>query len=149
LLDLFGTKAAHSNPTEERIAWILPGRTTTRAAERADRFASEQLTYDVIANDRDAIFNHEARKKCGAFGIRVARRRRMAGSIPSRPWRRSRPRLRLQDNGLLFSINAHMWTAIIPLLYNGTEAQRRNFARIAARSSVATRWRTKQRLRRL
>ena len=34
-----------------------------------DRFASEQLNYDVIANDRDAVFNHEAWKKCGAFGI--------------------------------------------------------------------------------
>ena len=34
-----------------------------------DRFASEQLNYDVIANDRDSVFNHEAWKKCGAFGI--------------------------------------------------------------------------------
>ena len=32
-----------------------------------------------------------------------------------------------KDNGLLFSINAHMWAAIIPLFYNGTEAQKEKF----------------------
>ena len=32
-----------------------------------------------------------------------------------------------KDNGLLFSINAHMWTAIIPLVYNGTEAQKKKY----------------------
>ena len=33
------------------------------------RFASQQLNYDVIANDRDGVFNHDAWKKCGDFGI--------------------------------------------------------------------------------
>ena len=32
-----------------------------------------------------------------------------------------------KDNGLLFSINAHMWTAVTPLVFNGTEAQKRKF----------------------
>jgi len=32
-----------------------------------------------------------------------------------------------QDNGLVFSINAHMWTAAIPILDFGSEAQRRRF----------------------
>jgi len=32
-----------------------------------------------------------------------------------------------KDNGLLFSINAHMWTAIIPLVYNGSEAQKKKY----------------------
>jgi len=27
-----------------------------------------------------------------------------------------------KDNGLIFSINAHMWTAITPLVYSGSEA---------------------------
>jgi alkylation response protein AidB-like acyl-CoA dehydrogenase len=33
------------------------------------RFAGKQLDYDMIANDRDAVFNHDAWKKCGDFGI--------------------------------------------------------------------------------
>src|SRR2546430_7330689 len=33
------------------------------------RFASQQLDYDVVENDRDSVFNHDAWKKCGAFGI--------------------------------------------------------------------------------
>jgi len=33
------------------------------------RFASQQLNYNVIENDRDGVFNHEAWKKCGDFGI--------------------------------------------------------------------------------
>ncbi len=33
------------------------------------RFASQQLNYDVIENDRDGIFNRDAWKKCGSFGI--------------------------------------------------------------------------------
>src|SRR5260370_2840424 len=32
-----------------------------------------------------------------------------------------------KDNGLLFSINAHMWTAIIPLVYNGSEVQKKKY----------------------
>src|SRR5439155_26664825 len=32
-----------------------------------------------------------------------------------------------KDNGLLFSISAHMWTAIIPLVYNGSEAQKKKY----------------------
>ncbi len=32
-----------------------------------------------------------------------------------------------KDNGLLFSINAHMWTAVSPLVNNGTEAQKQKF----------------------
>src|SRR5205807_9295391 len=37
------------------------------------RFASQQNNYDVIENDREGIFNHEAWKKCGDFGIQGCR----------------------------------------------------------------------------
>src|SRR2546429_9394983 len=33
------------------------------------RFASQQLKYNVIDNDRDGVFNHDAWEKCGSFGI--------------------------------------------------------------------------------
>ena len=111
-----------------------------------DRFASEQLNYDVIANDRDARFQSrslEEMRRLRHPGF-ARRRQSTAGSrrIRSPPWRRSSgSATRCKDNGLLFSINAHMWTAIIPLLYNGTEAQKKNFCPdfATARSSAATR----------
>ena len=37
--------------------------------DAVSRFAREQLNYDVIENDRNGVFNHEAWKKCGEFGI--------------------------------------------------------------------------------
>ena len=96
-----------------------------------DRFASEQLNYDVIANDRDAVFNHEAWKKCGTFGIQGLPVAEEYGGLAQDPLTTVAALERLgygcKDNGLLFSINAHMWTAIIPLLYNGTEAQKKKF----------------------
>jgi alkylation response protein AidB-like acyl-CoA dehydrogenase len=33
------------------------------------RFATQQLDYNVIENDRDGVFNQDAWKKCGNFGI--------------------------------------------------------------------------------
>src|SRR5437899_11590105 len=32
-----------------------------------------------------------------------------------------------KDNGLLFSINAHLWTAVTPLVYNGSQAQKKKY----------------------
>jgi alkylation response protein AidB-like acyl-CoA dehydrogenase len=34
-----------------------------------DRFAKDQLVYDMIENDRNGVFNHDAWKKCGGFGV--------------------------------------------------------------------------------
>lgn len=95
------------------------------------RFASKQLDYDVIANDRDAVFNHDAWKKCGEFGIHGLPVPAEYGGLGMDPLTTVAALERLgyacKDNGLLFSINAHMWTAIIPVLSNGTEAQKQKY----------------------
>src|SRR5437764_5254047 len=95
------------------------------------RFASQQLNYDVIENDREGIFNHEAWKKCGDFGIQGLLVPADYGGLGADPLTTVASLERLgyacKDNGLLFSINAHMWTAIIPLVYNGSEAQKKKY----------------------
>ena len=95
------------------------------------RFAREQLDYDVIENDRKAIFNHEAWKKCGEFGIQGLLVPTEYGGLGQDPLTTVAALERLgyacKDNGLLFSINAHMWTAVSPLVNNGTEAQKQKF----------------------
>ncbi|MDQ3198810.1 MAG: acyl-CoA dehydrogenase family protein [Verrucomicrobiota bacterium] len=95
------------------------------------RFAREQLDYDVIENDRKAIFNHDAWKKCGEFGIQGLLVPAEYGGLGQDPLTTVAALERLgyscKDNGLLFSINAHMWTAVSPLVANGTEAQKQKF----------------------
>ncbi len=96
-----------------------------------DRFASEQLRYDMIENDRNAVFNHDAWKKCGDFGIQGLPVSEEYGGLAQDPITTVAGLERLgygcKDNGLNFSINAHMWTAIIPLVYNGSEAQKKKY----------------------
>jgi len=99
--------------------------------DAVDRFAREQLNYDVIENDRNAVFNHDAWKKCGGFGIQGLLVPTEYGGLGQDPLTTVGVLERLgytcKDNGLLFSINAHMWTAVSPLVNNGTEAQKQKF----------------------
>ena len=99
--------------------------------DAVSRFAREQLNYDVIENDRNGVFNHEAWKKCGEFGIQGLLTPTEYGGLGQDPLTTVAALERLgyacKDNGLLFSINAHMWTAVIPLIFNGTEAQKRKY----------------------
>lgn len=95
------------------------------------RFASQQLNYSMIENDRDSVFNHDAWKKCGAFGIQGLLVPAQYGGLGTDPLTAVAALERLayscRDNGLLFSINAHMWTAITPLVYGGSEAQKKKY----------------------
>ena len=95
------------------------------------RFASQQLNYNVIENDRDGVFNHEAWKKCGSFGIQGLPVPTEYGGLGMDPLTTVAALERLgyacKDNGLLFSINAHLWTAVTPLVYNGSEAQKKKY----------------------
>src|SRR5436190_8544284 len=91
------------------------------------RFATQQLNYDVIKNDREGVFNHEAWKKCGDFGIQGLLVPTDYGGLGTDPLTTVAALERLghacKDNGLLFSINPHIWMAIIPHVYNGSKAQ--------------------------
>src|SRR5437764_7012028 len=95
------------------------------------RFASQQLNYNVIENDRDSVFNHDAWKKCGSFGIQGLPVPTEYGGLGMDPLTTLAALERLgygcKDNGLLFSINAHLWTAVTPLVYNGSETQKKKY----------------------
>ena len=94
------------------------------------RFAREQLNYNVIENDREGVFNHEAWKKCGDFGMQGLLVPTEYGGLGQDPLTTVAALERLgyacKDNGLLFSINAHMWTAVHPARlqrHRGTKAE--------------------------
>ncbi|HZQ23237.1 MAG TPA: acyl-CoA dehydrogenase family protein [Terriglobales bacterium] len=95
------------------------------------RFAKEELNDDLIRRDREEEFSRELWQKCADFGI-------MGVPVPTEYGGSGGDTLTTvcalealgygcRDNGLLFSINAHMWTTEIPLMAFGTEEQKRKY----------------------
>jgi alkylation response protein AidB-like acyl-CoA dehydrogenase len=102
-----------------------------RLQESAISFARQALAHDVIAADAAEIFNRDAWLKCADFGV-------LAMPIPKEYGGLGLGLSSLlavmeglgygtRDQGLLFSLNAHLWTNSIPILQYGTEAQREKY----------------------
>jgi alkylation response protein AidB-like acyl-CoA dehydrogenase len=98
-----------------------------RLQEAAVEFA-RTLDGDMVARDRDAHFDREAWTRCAAFGV-------LGMPIPQEYGGLGLGLTDLlavmeglgrgtRDQGLLFSLNAHLWTNSIPILVYGTEEQR-------------------------
>jgi alkylation response protein AidB-like acyl-CoA dehydrogenase len=102
-----------------------------RLQDAAIEFAKRELNSDVVERDRGGTFCREGWQKCAEFGVQglpippeyggsgageVATVAVMEGLGYG-----------CRDNGLLFSINAHMWTNSVPLLRYGTEEQKQRF----------------------
>lgn len=94
-------------------------------------FARKELTNDVGALDRAGEFDRESWDKCGAFGIPGLPVPEVDGGLGKDPLTTAYALETLgyacRDNGLLFSINAHMWTCIMPLVAFGTADQKSRF----------------------
>ncbi len=87
--------------------------------------------HDLIARDRAGTFNHAAWKEFGAVrlpGLAVPAEYGGLGRDPmTTVGALERVGYACRDNGLTFSMNAHMWTAAAPLVAFGTEAQRKKY----------------------
>jgi alkylation response protein AidB-like acyl-CoA dehydrogenase len=102
-----------------------------RLQESAIAFARQALNYDVIVADAGEEFNREAWRQCADFGV-------LAMPIPPQFGGLGLGLSSLlavmeglgygtRDQGLLFSLNAHLWTNSIPILMYGTELQRSTY----------------------
>jgi alkylation response protein AidB-like acyl-CoA dehydrogenase len=95
------------------------------------QFAQKELNYDVIEADRAEEFSWEGWKKCAGFGIHglpVPEEYGGSGAdILTTVVGMEALGYGCKDNGLIFSINAHMWTSEIPLLTFGTAEQKQRF----------------------
>src|SRR5437773_10038868 len=95
------------------------------------RFASQQLNYDVVENDRDSVFNHDAWKKCGSFGIQGLPVPTEYGGLGMEPLTTvaalEGPGDTCKDKGQLFSIKGQVCTAVTPPVYYGFGAQKEKF----------------------
>ena len=95
------------------------------------KFAKAELNQGVIENDHREEFPREAWNKCAEFGIHGLPMPREYGGrgadILTTVCALEALGYACQDNGLIFSINAHMWTAEVPFLQFGSEEQKKRY----------------------
>jgi alkylation response protein AidB-like acyl-CoA dehydrogenase len=79
----------------------------------AVRFAEQRLRNDVVASDRENLFPREAWKECSEFGAQGACIDKKYGGLGldfiSGVLILEGLGAGCRDNGLLFSLNAHIW----------------------------------------
>jgi hypothetical protein len=95
------------------------------------RFAQRELADDLVRRDAEGVFSREAWRKCAQVGIQGLPVPKEYGGQGADPLTVIAALEALgygcKDNGLIFSINAHMWSCEIPILHFGTEAQKRRY----------------------
>lgn len=103
----------------------------TRFRDSIVGFSREHLDHDVISLDADHEFDREAWKKCADFGIQGLPVPEEYGGQGADPLTIILAMEALgygcRDNGLLFSLNAQMWSCEIPVVRFGTEDQKRRY----------------------
>lgn len=102
-----------------------------RLQASAIAFARQALTYDVVEADAAEVFNLDAWRRCADFGVLAMPVPKEYGGLglglPSLLAVMEGLGYGTRDQGLLFSLNAHLWTTSIPILQYGTPAQRETY----------------------
>jgi alkylation response protein AidB-like acyl-CoA dehydrogenase len=97
----------------------------------AIEFARRELNSNMIERDAQQVFSHDGWKKCAGFGVQGMPIAKDYGGRDANPITTIAMMEGLgyggSDQGLLFSINAHMWTNSIPLLKYGTTEQKKKY----------------------
>jgi alkylation response protein AidB-like acyl-CoA dehydrogenase len=95
------------------------------------KFAQRELSDDLIERDHSEQFFGEGWKKCAKFGIQglpIPEEYGGGGAdILTTVCGLEALGYGCRDNGLIFSINAHMWSSEIPLLSFGSEEQKKKY----------------------
>jgi alkylation response protein AidB-like acyl-CoA dehydrogenase len=97
----------------------------------AIKFARSELNDNIIQRDREEAFSSEGWKKCAEFGVLglpvPVEYGGMGLGITEVIAVMEGLGYGARDHGLLFSINAHLWTNSLPILVYGNEEQRRKY----------------------
>ncbi|MGH2701169.1 MAG: acyl-CoA dehydrogenase family protein [Actinomycetota bacterium] len=112
------------------IDWASPEQ--TEFYDSVHRLALD-LEDDTRDRDPDGVFSRESWNRLGRFGIHGLPAPEEFGGggtdVVTTLLALEALGYGCTDGGLLFSINAHMWTSVIPLWHYGTEAQRERWLR--------------------
>jgi hypothetical protein len=96
--------------------------------ESVKNFARNELGKGLMERDKEGTFSFEDWKKCADFGIQglpIPKEYGGSGSdVVTTALVMEGLGYGCRDNGLIFSINAQMWTCEIPILIFGTEEQK-------------------------
>ena len=99
--------------------------------DAAVEFAREELDDDVIGRDDRREFSREGWLKCARFGLcglPVPEEHGGKGlALPETIAAMEGLGFGCRDNGLIFAINAALWTVTLPLVKYGTDEQKRRF----------------------
>lgn len=109
------------------------GEERSKLRDTAIEFARSALGKDMARRDREAEFDRDAWRRCAEFGV-------LGMPIPQQYGGMGLGLTDLlavmeglgrgtRDQGLLFSLNAHLWTNSIPILRFGTEEQKAKYLR--------------------
>lgn len=99
--------------------------------QAAIEFGRTALSHNMIEADRTESFNREVWKRCAEFGV-------LGMPVPARYGGLGHSLTDLlavmeglgygtRDQGLLFSLNAHLWANTIPIVIYGTDEQRQRY----------------------
>lgn len=103
----------------------------TQFRQAVSGFAQKALNDGLHERDIRSEFNHAGWKKCAEFGIHGLPIPKEYGGMGADPLTTVGVLESLgygcRDNGLVFSINAHMWTVEIPLRDFGNEEQKQKY----------------------
>lgn len=95
------------------------------------RFAQKELNKEMVARDAEGRFSRELWVKCAEVGLQGMPLPEQYGGQGADPLTTIMALEALgygcSDNGLIFAINAHMWSAEMPLLRFGTEEQKQRY----------------------
>ena len=108
---------------------LTPEQQTLQSA--AIEFARKELNNNMIERDAQQVFSRDGWEKCASFGVQGMPITKEYGGRGADPITTIAMMEGLgyggSDQGLLFSINAQMWTNSIPLLKYGTTEQKKKY----------------------
>jgi hypothetical protein len=99
--------------------------------DRAREFGESRLNEGLVERDRDGEFSRENWQACAEFGLQGIVVPERYGGMELKPCDivaiLEGAGQGCRDNGLLFSINAHLWACVVPILNFGNEAQKQEY----------------------
>ena len=128
--DIYRTYS-HSKPATESVMDPELTGEQQQLQNAAIEFSRSELNDDVVRRDRDEVFSLDGWKKCarfGALGLPVPVEYGGLGLYITEVLAVMEGLgYGSEDQGLLFSINAHIWTNTLPVLIYGTEEQKQKY----------------------